>query len=290
MEQKMIPAGHQMVNLRLKSHFSESHEVLERMGGISYLFFLRELSGAVEKNWPGVLSTLKEIHRILLNRKTMISNITVDQPGWTLFQPILSDFLRTLPESPGLRSDWPAGTPPVSEGLTIPSQINYVGKGANIYQTPYQFHGSALVITRYLRNGWLWDQVRVQGGAYGAFCMLDRLSGVLSLVSYRDPNLFKTVDTFDGTAGFLQKISLSREELTKNIIGAIGDMDSYMLPDAKGFASMVRYLMGHTEESRQQMREEILATTEKDFRAMAPALEEVRDKGIVKVLGSLRRH
>ncbi|HIJ20183.1 MAG TPA: hypothetical protein HPP58_03960, partial [Deltaproteobacteria bacterium] len=36
----------------------------------------------------------------------------------------------------------------------------------------------------------------------------------------------------------------------------------------------------------QQMREEILATTEKDFRAMAPALEKVREDGIVKVLGS----
>ncbi|MGA7965302.1 MAG: peptidase M16, partial [Gammaproteobacteria bacterium] len=103
---------------------------------------------------------------------------------------------------------------------------------------------------------------------------------------YRDPNLLKTVETFDGTAKFLREITLSREELTKSIIGAIGDMDSYMLPDAKGFTSMVRYLMGHTEESRQQMREEILATTEEDFRAMAPALEEVRENGIVKVLGS----
>ncbi len=161
-----------------------------------------------------------------------------------------------------------------------------MGKGANIYHGTYEFNGSALVITRYLRNGWLWDQVRVQGGAYGALCMLDRLSGVLSFVSYRDPNLLKTVETFDGTARFLQGISLSREELTKSIIGAIGDMDSYMLPDAKGFTSMVRHLIGQTEENRQQMRDEILATTENDFRAMAPALEEVRENGIVKVLGS----
>ena len=286
MEQKMIPAGHQMVNLRLKSHFSESHRASEQMGGISYLFFLRELSRAVDNDWPGVLSTLQEIHRIILNRRTMLANITVDQTGWTVLQPLLSGFLKTLPGTSIPKSDWSWGTGPVSEGLTIPSQVNYVGKGTNICHTPYRFHGSALVITRYLRNGWLWDQVRVQGGAYGAFCMLDRLSGVLTFLSYRDPNLLKTVETFDRTARFLQEISLSREELTKSIIGAIGDMDSYMLPDAKGFASMVRHLIGHTEENRQQMREEILATTEKDFRAMAPALEKVREDGIVKVLGS----
>jgi len=182
------------------------------------------------------------------------------------------------------------GKNPISEGLTIPSQINYVGKGANIYNTPYRFNGSALVITRYIRNGWLWDQVRVQGGAYGAFCMLDRLSGVLTFISYRDPNLLKTVETFDRTAQFLREITLTREELTKSIIGAIGDMDSYMLPDAKGFASMVRLLIGHTDDNRQQMREEILATTEEEFRAMAPALEEVKENGIIKGAWFTHRH
>ena len=286
MEQKMIPAGHQMVNLRLKSHFSESHRISEQMGGISYLFFLRELSHAVEKDWPGILSTLQEIHTILVNRKTMLANITVDQSGWTLLQPLLNGLLKTVPEAPIPQSDWLSGKDPVSEGLTIPSQVNYVGKGSTIYNAPYRFHGSALVITRYIRNGWLWDQIRVQGGAYGAFCMLDRLSGVLTFVSYRDPNLLKTVETFDGTARFLREITMTREELTKSIIGAIGDMDSYMLPDAKGFASMIRYLIGHTDDHRQQIREEILATTEKDFRAMAPALEEVKKNGIVKILGS----
>ena len=286
MEQKMIPSGHQMVNIRLKSHFSESHLVSEQMGGISYLFFLRELARSIEKDWPGVLSTLQEIHRILVNRKTMLSNITVDQSGWTRLQPLLNGFLKTLPETSISESDWSLERTPISEGLTIPSQINYVGKGANIYNTPYRFNGSALVITRYIRNGWLWDQVRVQGGAYGAFCMLDRLSGVLTFISYRDPNLLKTVETFDRTAQFLREITLTREELTKSIIGAIGDMDSYMLPDAKGFASMVRLLIGHTDDNRQQMREEILATTEEEFRAMAPALEEVKENGIIKVLGS----
>ena len=59
-----------------------------------------------------------------------------------------------------------------------------------------------------------------------------------------------------------------------------------MLPDAKGFSSMVRYLIGDTEENRQQMRNEILSTRAADFKEMAQVLEEVKNKGIVKVLGS----
>ena len=81
-------------------------------------------------------------------------------------------------------------------------------------------------------------------------------------------------------------MTLSEEELTKGIIGAIGELDGHMLPDAKGFSSMVRYLIGDTEENRQQMRDEILSTRAADFKEMAQFLEEVKNKGIVKVLGS----
>jgi len=216
----------------------------------------------------------------------MIANITVDQQGWSRVEPRLKDLLEALPKGPVPEPDWPAGDDPLFEGMTIPSQVNYVGKGADLYSLGYRFHASALVITRYLRNAWLWDQVRVQGGAYGAFCIFDRLSGVLTFVSYRDPNLIQTVEAFDRSARFLDEMTLSDDELAKSIIGAIGDLDGHMLPDAKGFSSMVHYLIGDTEENRQQMRDEILRTRAADFKEMGQVLEEVKKKGIVKVLGS----
>ena len=285
-EQKLVSAGHQVVNLRLGAHFSEAHWAAEQMGGISYLFFVRKLASAVDEDWPGVLAVLRQMHKILLNRKAMIANITVDQQGWSRVEPRLKDLLEALPKGPVCEPDWPAGDDPLFEGMTIPSQVNYVGKGADLYSLGYRFHGSALVITRYLRNAWLWDQVRVQGGAYGAFCIFDRLSGVLTFVSYRDPNLIQTIETFGRSGRFLKNMTLSDEELTKGIIGAIGDLDSHMLPDAKGFSSMIRYLIGDTEENRQRMRDEILKTRAADFKEMAQVLEEVKKKGIVKVLGS----
>jgi len=285
-ERKLIPAGHQMVSLRLKSHLSEAHWVAEQMGGVSYLFFLRELARAVDDDWPGVLVILQQMHRILVNRRDMIVNITVDQAGWDRLEPHLKDLGQALPEGQTVASAWSRNPVPLFEAMTVPSQVNYVGKGANLYELGFCFHGSALVIARYLRNAWLWDQVRVQGGAYGAFCLMDRLSGALAFVSYRDPNLLRTIEVFDRTACFLEDTILSDDELTKAIIGAIGDLDSYMLPDAKGFASLVRHLKRDTEEARQQMRDEILGTTTADFKTMAGFMREVSAKGIVKVLGA----
>ncbi len=67
-EQKMIPSGHDVVNLRLRAHFGESHWAAEQMSGISYLFFLRELAGTVDENWSEVLAVLEEMRHILVNR------------------------------------------------------------------------------------------------------------------------------------------------------------------------------------------------------------------------------
>ncbi len=168
----------------------------------------------------------------------------------------------------------------------IPSQVNYVGKGADLYREGYKPHGSSKVIAGYLRSTWLWEKVRVQGGAYGGFCLFDRISGVFTFVSYRDPNLIKTVENFDGAAEFLRSADLSDDEVRKAIIGAIGDLDSYMLPDMKGYVSMIRLLTGDSEEVRQTMRDQVLSTTSKDFRNFAEVLEKVKRDGIVKVLGS----
>lgn len=62
------------------------------------------------------------------------------------------------------------------------------------------------------------------------------MAGVFSYLSYRDPNLLKTLDVYDGTASFLRELELDDDTLTKAIIGTIGDVDAYQLPDAKGYS------------------------------------------------------
>ena len=142
------------------------------------------------------------------------------------------------------------------------------------------------MVRNYLRTTYLWDKVRIQGGAYGVFASFDSFSGAFNYVSYRDPNVLETLNVYDGTEDFLRKEEISREEVTKAIIGVIGTMDAYQLPDAKGYASMSRYLSGYSDEVRQKIRDEVLAASEDDFREFADVLELVRENGQVAVLGS----
>lgn len=81
-----------------------------------------------------------------------------------------------------------------SDKMIMLAQVNYVGKAANLYRDAgYQLSGSAYVINKHLGTTWLWDRVRVSGGAYGGFSDFDTHSGMFSYLSYRDPNLTKTV-------------------------------------------------------------------------------------------------
>jgi len=285
-ESMLVPAGHRVINTRLHAKFNEAGWVEELMTGIDYLFFLRELIQTVESDWQAVLDKLETLRNMWLNRNAMVCNITLDQDNWTQLQPQLAGFIETIPAKTLEITEWEPEFSSHSEGLIIPAQVNYVGKAANLIELGYEPHGSVSVITKYLRTTWIWERIRVLGGAYGGFCLFNRRSGVFSYLSYRDPNLVSTLENYDGTPKFLRNLDLSADELRKSIIGAIGDMDLYQLPDAKGYTSMTRYLVGENDEERQIWRDQILNTRLDDFHAFGDVLQGIRETSPVVVLGS----
>ena len=172
-----------------------------------------------------------------------------------------------------------------SEALTVPTQVNYVGKAANLYEDAgYNLKGSAYVANKLLGTSWLWDRVRVSGGAYGGFSDFDTHSGMFAYLSYRDPNLLETVDVYDQTPNWLRTLELDQDALTKAVIGTIGDIDGYQLPDAKGYTALMRHVLGVTREERQKRRDEILGTTLKDVREFAEAIECVKSGKSARVV------
>ena len=285
LEQSLIPAGHGTVIARLRAAYSLAGQISEAIGGITYLEAIRALSERVVSDWDSVRADLEILRGLILNRQDAILNLTADAGTLAAVQPYAAALGRALPTAFSVPLEREPLRAAANEALIVPAQVNYVGKGCNIYDLGYTWHGSAHVITRHLRMGWLWDQVRVQGGAYGAFCALDRMSGSLALVSYRDPNVEKTLATYDATADYLRKLDLSDRDLTLAIVGAIGDLDTYLLPDARGAASLSRHLTDDRDDLRQQMREEILGTTRRHFTEFADVMAEAAKAGTVCVLG-----
>lgn len=286
MEAGIIPSGHRVVNNRLKAQYSDAAWVTEQMSGIEYLFFIRKLINQFDQEWESISSILEMIRATLVSQNNLLVNITIDQQNFNQIKPMIESFIDSIPLTTPIKTAWKLNKQILNEGLIIPSQVNFVGKGGNLYDLGYQDHGSMSVITHYLRSTWLWEKIRVQGGAYGGFCSFDRFSGLFSFLSYRDPNIIETINNYDKTSQFLIKNEINDSELTKSTIGAIGEMDTYQLPDAKGYTAMLRYLLDITDEDRQKYRDELLSTTNKDFALFAKVLGQLNDQSNVVVLGS----
>lgn len=286
-EGSLLPGGHGYALNRLSAQFTPADWVSEMTSGFSQLQFLRELAAQIDTDWPAVQARLAAVKTAVINQSSLIANVTLDAQNWRRIQPAAEAFLAALPAHPDARPAQRYILPRVNEAFSLPSQVNYVGKGADLYEHGYALHGSALVASKYLRTTHLWERVRVMGGAYGGFCRFDPLSGVFAYVSYRDPNLLATLVNYDASGAFLRGHDLSESEVSRTIIGVIGELDAYLLPDARGMTALQRHLLDQTPEYRQKMRDEVLATTAADLVRFAGALDAVRDHGSVVVLGGL---
>jgi len=284
-EQRLIPAGHTLAATRLKARFGVAQAMNEAMQGLSGLTFVRELAGRMESNPQGVRRDLETLLGFLLSRRGLVLNITAEGPDIQAALPLLEGLAASLPDAAIIPARRGIPDLPEREGLCLPAQVNYVAAGGNARLRGQEPGAAAAVAAKFLRAGYLWERVRVQGGAYGASCAYSRLSGNLVFASYRDPNLGRTLEAFKGVGPHLTGLTIDPAELEKSIIGAVGDLDHYMLPDAKGFTALARELTGEDEAYRQAAREAVLGATAADFAAFGRAVDAVLEDGPVVIAG-----
>ena len=165
------------------------------------------------------------------------------------------------------------------------SQVQYVARAGNYRAHGFSYHGALRILKVILGYDYLWNQVRVKGGAYGCMngCMRN---GDMYFVSYRDPNLGKTNEVYDGIPAYLEEFEADEHEMTKYIIGTISDMDTPMNPFAKGERSMTAYLQGMSFEEVQEERDQIIAATDVDIRALKDLLTAVLSDNNICVIGN----
>ncbi len=288
LEHSLVAAGHAAVSSRIRAQCSLTGWLEEITGGISYLSSVRSLIKRIENDWPSVLKDMQTLYDLVITAQGCLVDCTADGRSLAATEKPLRALMEALPLRSHAASQWTPHTFPAAQVFTAPAQINFVGKGANLYDMGYTYHGSAHVILRHMRMGYLWEKVRVQGGAYGAFCTLDRLGGTFIQASYRDPAVMETLNVYDKSSDYLRAFNPSQRELEGAIVGAIGDLDAYMLPDAKGAASLTRHLCGDDDEGRQRMREEILSTTKAHFNDFAEILQGVVNNGRICVIGGTK--
>lgn len=176
--------------------------------------------------------------------------------------------------------------PRIDEAYAITTQVHYVAAGCQLFEPGEEASGAYYTVARYLSRGYLWDNVRVVGGAYGGGCALNPSTGGFAFSSYRDPNVQGTLDIYGRSADVLDEAhaEMTDEALEQAIVGAVGDLDSPLTSDAKGYRALIQHLTGLTDETRQKYRDQVLQTSRADFKAFA---EKLRSKSLkVAIFGA----
>ena len=282
----MTSAGHSLAAIRAMSYFSETAAISELVNGIPCLRLLEKLEADFEANKKELIGKLEMLAKCIFRPENLMVDFTSCEEGYEQLKAFVPVLKATLFTEPVVKEPFAITLAKKNEGFETSAQIQYVGRAGNYRKDGgLSYTGALRVLKVILGYEYLWTNVRVKGGAYGCMCNFGK-AGDSYFVSYRDPNLKKTMDTFEKTGDYLRSFTADERTMTKYIIGAISDLDIPMNPSAKGSRSSSAYLTNQTYEEIQKERDELLTCTQEDIRALADYMDAIMKAEAVCVVGN----
>ena len=278
-------SGHITSALRARSYIAGNYCLKDEMEGLGYYRFISGLNADYEKNYDELAERLTALQEKILRRaRVKISYTHKEAPSEDVLKAI-SGFLGTLSDEPmGEKTAFPE---PVNknEGLITAGQVQYVAGAWDFGKEGLPFTGALHVLQIIFSYEYLWINVRVKGGAYGAMCDFTR-DGIAFMTSYRDPNLSETLDIYRQAEEYVKNFDCSDRDMLKYIIGTISKIDTPMTPSTEGLVSFYAWLNHRTDEDRQKRRDEVLSADQSTIRALAPYLAGMTKTEATCVVGS----
>ncbi len=285
MQAVMNDAGHSLALIRALSYFSPTAAVSEQIGGIPQYRLLEDLEKNFEDRKEELVNILKKLSGYIFRRENLLVDYTATREGYTgLEQSVIclsgelhDQKVEGMPFIPVLEKK--------NEAFMTAGQVQYVCRAGNFIDKGLPYTGALKVLKVMMGFDYLWNQVRVKGGAYGCMCNFYK-NGDGYFVSYRDPNLEKTIEVYQEAADYIKNVKLDERSVTQFVIGAVSELDMPMTPAIKGLYSMGGYLTGLSMERVQKERDELLAVTEEEIRGLYRYVQAFMESDCLCVVGN----
>ena len=281
----LASSGHTTAVNRALSYFSENSYFQEMIGGIDFYKLIDELERNFQEKKQEIRENLDQLIKMVFRPENLIVSYTAEEEGCRCMEEQVEELKKVLYTEEVKEGSMVPDFEVKNEGFMTSGQVQYVAAAGNFAEAGYQYTGALRILKVILSYEYLWTNIRVKGGAYG--CMSGfRRNGDSFLVSYRDPNLKKTLEVFKNTGKFIRSFDADEREMTKYIIGTISELDTPMTPSAKGSMSLNAWFTGITEEDLKKERLEILNAQTQDIRALADIVDCVMGQNRICVIGS----
>ena len=275
-------AGHSVASTRAMTYFSKAAAYKDT---ITFYETLCDLEAHFDERKEALTAKLKEMVSSIFTKEHLLVSVTCEKDGLSIVETELEKFIPMLYETSGEEKQ--AEIVPVrkNEGFMDASQVLYVARAGNFRAHGFDYHGALRILKVIMEYDYLWINIRVKGGAYG--CMNGYMkNGDTYFVSYRDPNLEKTNEIYDGIPAYIEQFTADERDMTKYIIGTISDMDVPMNPSTKGDRSMAAYLQNISYEEIQKERDQVIGATQEDIRGLRDMIASVLAENNLCVVGN----
>lgn len=278
--QMSLPAnGHLYALTRVGACTTAFGAAKDYVSGTALVMWLKQLSAADDAALDRLLADLERMAHQIFTAERLTLSCSENTAG-SVLDSIALPMGGAVPEEACYT---PLGSR--QEGLVIPAAVGFAGKGTNLKLHGKAFNGHLPVLANVLNFDYLWNQIRVQGGAYGCG-FVSRDDGTVCFYTYRDPQPDRSLDVMDGASAFLRKFCADTPNLTGFILSAVSMLDPLMNTEEKITAAENRYFkhVGYDEMCRRYT--ELLSTTPADLLALCEILDEIAaDNNVCVVAG-----
>ncbi|MGN1166102.1 MAG: insulinase family protein [Lachnospiraceae bacterium] len=278
-------SGHIISSMRSLSKVSKYGYYQDAFRGIAYYRSICGIEKLLKENPSAVTSKLEAICAQIFAKNRMLLSFTAEEKAYQKAKPILAAHFERIKDVSTISAPTEIVFDKKNEAFTDSSAICYVARTGNFAEKGYEYHGALRILKMIMSYDYLWINIRVKGGAYGCMSSFMR-NGDTYFVSYRDPNLKKTNEVYDGITEYLKNFNPDERDMTKYIIGTFGAMDTPMNPEAKGNRSLAAYIGEIPFESIQKERNQVLFATVEDIRGLADMMESVLEEENLCVIGN----
>lgn len=285
MQATMTGAGHSLALLRTLSYFSPTAAVSEQISGIPQYRLLEDLEKNFDDRKEELVQNLKELSRCIFKPENLLVDYTATKEGYPGLEQAVKDLKKELFTDKTEQTGFVPELTKKNEAFMTAGQVQYVCRAGNFTDKGLPYTGALKVLKVMMGYDYLWNNVRVKGGAYGCMCNFYK-NGDAYFVSYRDPNLDKTIDVYEKAAEYIKNVKLDERTVTQFIIGAVSELDTPMTPATRGSYSLGGYLTGLSMERVQKERDELLATTQEELQGLYKYVQAFMGEDYLCVVGN----
>ncbi len=223
--------GSSFASTRALKDFSAAGRLNEAIAGITGLRWMIALRDAFDERIDAFIALAERTRDTFFTRSRMTVSLTATRPS-----AFTDSLIRRFPEGGARAADTlalPVTDQCAKEAIVIPAGIAFAAMGTHAGLLGSAWAPDLSVLGGVLTFGYLWNEVRVKGGAYGCGFRPAR-GGSITFHSYRDPAPVRSERTFAETGDWLRAFVAGDEGLDRYIISAIAAAEPLQSPNAQG--------------------------------------------------------